>query len=195
MIINNNKDLEPINNGLKTNEILEKKETIKNESIKDKSDDITTKEKKDLIKKIKNLSDLEIKEVFNLIKNKNIDYTSNSNGIFINLKNFDRGFIDEINNYINYCSDNKEVLDNKILYENNLINNFNNNNIDLIYNFKEYENLEGLGCLNNISLKKKKKKELNKFVNILKKYNRIYLNINDNSNTSYELSYDEYLFN
>ena len=185
MIINNNKDLELINNGLKTNEILEKK---------DKKNDITTKEKKDLIKKINNLSDLEMKEVFNLIKNKNIDYTSNSNGIFINLKNFDKDFMDEINNYIIYCSDNKQVLDNKILYENNLINNFNNNNIDLIYNFKEYENLEGIGCLNNISLKKKKKKELNKFVNILKKYNRIYLNINDNTNTSYELSYDKYLF-
>ena len=186
MIINNNKDLEPINNGLKTNEILEKNET---------KNDITTKEKKDLIKKINNLSDLEMKEVFNLIKNKNIDYTSNSNGIFINLKNFDKDFMDEINNYIIYCNDNKQVLDNKILYENNLINNFNNNNIDLIYNFKEYENLEGIGCLNNINLKKKKKKEINKFVNILKKYNRIYLNINDNTNTSYELSYDEYLFN
>ena len=194
MIINNNKDLEPINNGLKTNKILEKNDTT-NETKKDKKNDITTKEKKDLIKKINNLSELEMKEVFNLIKNKNIDYTSNSNGIFINLKNFDKDFMDEINNYIIYCSDNKEVLDNKILYENNLINNFNNNNIDLIYNFKEYENLEGIGCLNNVSLKKKKKKEINKFVNILKKYNRIYLNINDNTNTSYELSYDKYLFN
>ena len=44
-------------------------------------------EKKKLVKDIEKLSRIELEEIFNLLKSRNIEYTSNNNGIFINLKN------------------------------------------------------------------------------------------------------------
>tara|TARA_Y100001970_G_C14243765_1_gene866573 strand:- start:2610 stop:3092 length:483 start_codon:yes stop_codon:yes gene_type:complete len=154
--------------------------------------------KKKLIQNIEKLSKLELKEIFILLKNKNIEYSINKNGIFINLKNFDEELITELQNYVIFCKKNKIFLENNIKNNNNLIKNYNKNNIDLIHNFVEYTNLKNLYVIEKISinLKKKKKKENHmKFINIIKKYNRILLNSTDNELNLNELSYEKYKCN
>ena len=155
-------------------------------------------EKKKLIKNIEKLSKLELKEIFILLKNKNIEYSINKNGIFINLKKFDKELITELQNYVIFCKNNKIFLENNINKNNDLIKNYNKNNIDLIHNFIEYTNLENLNFIEQISinLKRKKKKENHmKFINIIKKYNRILLNTIDNELNLNELSYEKYKCN
>ena len=155
-------------------------------------------EKKRLIQNIEKLSKLELKEVFLLLKNKKIEYSINKNGIFINLKNFDEELIKELQTYVLFCKNNKIFLENNIKTNNNLIKNYNKNNIDLIHNFIEYTNLKNLYVIEKISInfKKKKKKENHmKFINIIKKYNRILLNTTDNELNLNELSYEKYKCN
>ena len=155
-------------------------------------------EKKKLIKNIEKLSKLELKEIFILLKNKNIEYSINKNGIFINLKKFDKELITELQNYVIFCKNNKIFLENNINKNDDLIKNYNKNNIDLIHNFIEYTNLENLNFIEQISinLKRKKKKENHmKFINIIKKYNRILLNTIDNELNLNELSYEKYKCN
>ena len=155
-------------------------------------------EKKNLIKNIETLSKLELKEVFILLKNKNIEYTSNKNGIFINLKNFDKNLINELQEYVTFCKNNKTFLENDIKMNNEIIKNYNKNNIDLIQNFVEYTNLKDIEFIDKINLnyKKRRKKENHmKFINIIKKYNRILLNTNDNELNLNELKREKYKIN
>jgi hypothetical protein len=152
-------------------------------------------EKKKLKENIEKLSKIELKEVFILLKNKNIEYSTNKNGIFVNLKNFDEKLITELQNYVLFCKNNKIYLDKNIENNDNFIKNYNKNNIDLIHNFEEYKNLKNLNFIENISVnfKKKKKSENHmKFINIIKKYNRILLNSTDCELNLNELKYEKY---
>tara|TARA_Y100000385_G_scaffold257936_1_gene285538 strand:+ start:300 stop:773 length:474 start_codon:yes stop_codon:yes gene_type:complete len=150
-------------------------------------------EKKKLVKDIEKLSKIELDEIFNLLKNKNIEYTSNNNGIFINLKNFDKNLITELQNYVLFLQTNKKKLDIDIQNNIDIVKNYNKNNIDLIENFVEYINLKDIDFLDNINLKRKRKKEnYMKFINTKKKYNRILLNINDNELIFNELTREKY---
>lgn len=138
-------------------------------------------EKKKLIENINKLTKLEKNEVFNIIKKYDITYTSNSNGIFVNLQYFTEDIVKDLNNYMLFCKNNKKILEYNDTKNNDMINIYKNSNtIDLIKNFEEYKNLENLKFLEKINFNKKKKVENHqKFMNILKKYNRLYLNIND----------------
>ena len=150
-------------------------------------------EKKKLVKDIEKLSKIELDEIFNLLKNKNIEYTSNNNDIFINLKNFDKNLITELQNYVLFLQTNKKKLDIDIQNNIDIVKNYNKNNIDLIENFVEYINLKDIDFLDNINLKRKRKKEnYMKFINTKKKYNRILLNINDNELIFNELTREKY---
>lgn len=152
-------------------------------------------EKKNLIKNIETLTKLELKEIFILLKNKDIEYTSNKNGIFINLKNFDKDLINELQEYIIFCKNNKTFLENDIKMNNELIKNYNKNNIDLITNFVEYTNLKNIDFIDKINLnfkKRRKKENHTKFINIIKKYNRILLNTNENELNLNELKHEKY---
>ena len=150
-------------------------------------------EKKKLVKDIEKLSKIELDEIFNLLKNKNIEYTSNNNGIFINLKNFDKNLITELQNYVLFLQTNKKKLDIDIQNNIDIVKNYNKNNINLIENFVEYINLKDIDFLDNINLKRKRKKEnYMKFINTKKKYNRILLNINDNELIFNELTREKY---
>ena len=42
------------------------------------------------------------KRIFEILKNKNIEYTKNTNGVFINMSLFTNTIIEEINNYLLY---------------------------------------------------------------------------------------------
>tara|TARA_B100000401_G_scaffold346797_1_gene244618 strand:- start:237 stop:710 length:474 start_codon:yes stop_codon:yes gene_type:complete len=150
-------------------------------------------EKKELVKNIEKLSKIELEEIFNLLNSKNIEYTSNNNGVFINLKNFDKNLVKELQNYVLFLQNNNKKLDIDIKNNIEIVKNYNKNNIDLIENFVEYVNLKDIEFLANINLKRKRKKEnYMKFINTKKKYNRILLNINDNELIFNELTREKY---
>ena len=150
-------------------------------------------EKKELVKNIEKLSKIELEEIFNLLNSKNIEYTSNNNGVFINLKNFDKNLVKELQNYVLFLQNNNKKLDIDIKNNIEIVKNYNKNNIDLIENFVEYVNLKDIEFLANINLKRKRKKEnYMKFINTKKKYNRILLNINDNELIFNELTHEKY---
>ena len=150
-------------------------------------------EKKELVKNIEKLSKIELEEIFNLLNSKNIEYTSNNNGVFINLKNFDKNLVKELQNYVLFLQNNNKKLDIDIKNNIEIVKNYNKNNIDLIENFVEYVNLKDIEFLSNINLKRKRKKEnYMKFINTKKKYNRILLNINDNELIFNELIHEKY---
>lgn len=149
--------------------------------------------KKKLIKNVENLTEIELEEIFLLLKNKKIEYTSNKNGIFINLKNFNETLINELEDYIIFSKNNNKFLENKIKINNEFIKNYNKSNIDLIHNFEEYGNLKNIDFLNKVNLNyKRKKKAENQFLNIIKKYNRILLNVNENDLNLNELKHEKY---
>ncbi len=152
--------------------------------------------KRDLVNKILKLSKIQQNEVFNIIKNEGINYSSNNNGIFINLTKIDIDLISKINVYIDYLKSNQENL-NRIEDYYNTITMYNENEKKLykIVNFDEYINLQNTKFLENIKndLNLKKKKEINsKFINTIKKYQRLlFLNYeHDNLN---DLSKENYL--
>ena len=151
-------------------------------------------EKKKLIENIDKLTKLEKNEVFNIIKKYNITYTSNNNGIFVDLQYFTEDIVKDLNNYMLFCKNNKKILDYNETKNNDMINIYKNSNtIDLIKNFEEYKNLEDLKFLEKINFNKRKKVENHqKFMNILKKYNRLYLNMNDLDYNMNQLSHDKY---
>ena len=152
--------------------------------------------KRELVNKILKLSKIQQNEVFNIIKNEGINYSSNNNGIFINLTKIDIDLISKINVYIDYLKSNQENL-NRIEDYYNTITMYNENEkkIYKIVNFNEYVNLQNTKFLENIKndLNLKKKKEINsKFINTIKKYQRqLFLNYeHDNLN---DLSKENYL--
>lgn len=151
-------------------------------------------EKKKLIENIDKLTKLEKNEVFNIIKKYNITYTSNSNGIFVDLQYFTEEIVKDLNNYMLFCKNNKRILDYNETKNNDMINIYKNSNtIDLIKNFEEYKNLDDLKFLEKINFNKRKKVENHqKFMNILKKYNRLYLNMNDLDYNMNQLTHDKY---
>ena len=73
----------------------------------------TINDKKNLIKDIEYLSKVEHIEIFKIIQKNKIKYTQNDNGIFINLSMLDNNMIGEIQNFVNFCIDNKKTLDKK----------------------------------------------------------------------------------
>lgn len=160
------------------------------------------KKKIDLKKQISDLLPIQQNEIFNIILNKNINYTSNNNGVFINITNMEDTLIDEINNYINYIKNNEERLE-KI--ENKCEDIYNNKSNDIsnvykIINFKEFTDLNKdnipLNKLekikNEMNIKRKKEYHL-KFINTMKKYQRLLCINNDFDNNINELKKMKYL--
>ena len=63
--------------------------------------------KHDLCKTLQNnaikLTPNELSELFKLIKNCNVNYTQNNNGVFLNLNWLSKDNLIKINNYISFC--------------------------------------------------------------------------------------------
>ena len=76
---------------------------------------------KDMKKKIGNLNENEHIEIFYMIKEDGLKYTQNNNGIFVNMKKLDVTTLHKIDNFINFCINNKEILNN----DNKLRNSYN----------------------------------------------------------------------
>ena len=83
--------------------------------------------KKRLIEYSKNLTLLEYKEIFNIIKCNNCQYSSNNNGIFINLSNVDEETVNKIFDFLKFTNQKKKELNEKECYiedfKKNIINN------------------------------------------------------------------------
>jgi Bromodomain extra-terminal - transcription regulation len=76
----------------------------------------TSKQKKNLLERINNLSATEHEEIFNIIhkislSQPDVNFTSNKNGIFFNLSTLNDTIIEEIDKFVNFCHSNKIDLD------------------------------------------------------------------------------------
>ena len=90
-------------------------ELIKNVNTIDINDDIILKKKK-LIEIVNNLTNIEYIEILNIIQNDKCSYSSNSNGVFINLTNVENKTIDKIFNFLKFTKHKKEELQEKEKY-------------------------------------------------------------------------------
>ena len=61
--------------------------------------------------KIELLSENELTEIFKIIKNNNEKYSTNKNGIFINISTLKKTSIQEICNFIYFCENNDKLFD------------------------------------------------------------------------------------
>ena len=153
-------------------------------------------QKKEIINKINTLTNIQQKEIFNIIKRNNINYTFNKNGVFIDITKIDNDLVDEIINYIKFIESNDISL-NKI--ETLCTKYYNNRNTVSdtykIINFIEFQNLDTKRIekiINIINKNKNNKKECHlKFTNTMKKYNRILLN-SETENYINNLDYEDY---
>lgn len=159
---------------------------------------IEYKDKKELVYKINNLLPIQQNEIFNIFKINKFNYTKNNNGIFINITNINDKLLNEINNYINFIGHNQERLETIENTCENIYNNTNDdsNNIYKIINFVEFTNLKNLTNIEKIKndMNSKKKKEYHlKFINTMKKYQRLLYVNNDLDYNVNELSKMDYL--
>ena len=74
---------------------------------------LTYKEKVELQQNIKLLKENEHMEILRILINNNIKFTENNNGIFFNLKTLDNNIINEINVFVNFCINNKDLFKKK----------------------------------------------------------------------------------
>ena len=99
----------------KNNILLNKNEVLKDFDIQDNNDfnieynaNASIKKKKKLLELVKNLSNIEYNEIFNIIQENNCQYSGNNNGIFINLQNVNDEIIDKIFNFLEFIKKKKE---------------------------------------------------------------------------------------
>lgn len=100
---------------------ISKKNIDKNEKLSQEELEININsniilKKKKLIEYSKNLTKLEYNEIFSIIEKDNCDYSSNINGIFINLSNVEENTIDKIFNFLKFTKQKKKELKEKEFY-------------------------------------------------------------------------------
>ena len=109
-------------NVIKSNNILiEENKILQDLSIEDNNDfhieynsniDSIQKKKK-LLESVKNLSNIEYNEIFNILQENNCQYSGNNNGVFINLQNVNDDIIDKIFTFLEFIKKKKEELNDK----------------------------------------------------------------------------------
>ena len=186
----------------KNNILLNKNEVLKDFDIQDNNDfnieynaNASIKKKKKLLESVKNLSNIEYNEIFNIIQENNCQYSGNNNGIFINLQNVSDEIIDKIFNFLEFIKKKKEELNEKDVvlenikkdiqvnetehFDNTKINNAPKNNTvlsdddcdDEKINYDKYlcfSSDEDNDLENKLSLKKKKNKYTGKNAKLMK---------------------------
>ena len=192
-----------IEQDVKKNNILSNKnEVLKDFDIQDNNDfnieynaNASIKKKKKLLESVKNLSNIEYNEIFNIIQENNCQYSGNNNGIFINLQNVSDEIIDKIFNFLEFIKKKKEELNEKDVvlenikkdiqvnetehFDNTKINNAPKNNTvlsdddcdDEKINYDKYlcfSSDEDNDLENKLSLKKKKNKYTGKNAKLMK---------------------------
>lgn len=101
---------ETLNNNLQNNiDINIKNNIIDNKKIYQSKNIIFSNI--ELKKKIELLSEHEVCEIFRIIKNNKEKYSTNNNGIFINLSALKKISIQEISNFLLFCENNNKILE------------------------------------------------------------------------------------
>ena len=186
----------------KNNILTNKNEVLKDFDNQDNNDfnieynaNASIKKKKKLLELVKNLSNIEYNEIFNIIQENNCQYSGNNNGIFINLQNVSDEIIDKIFNFLEFIKKKKEELNEKDVvlenikkdiqvnetehFDNTKINNAPKNNTvlsdddcdDEKINYDKYlcfSSDEDNDLENKLSLKKKKNKYTGKNAKLMK---------------------------
>lgn len=145
--------------------------------------------KHDLCKTIQNnsvkLAPNELSELFKIIKNCNVNYTQNNNGIFLNLNWLSKDNLIKINNYISFCIKSQNEISK---YE--MMKNLLNNTIETTQTEEEKTEANKLSPSDNNTVKQKFSSSM-KFYLLKKKFskqNTLIYNVYDN-----ELKYEDYL--
>ena len=82
---------------------------------------------------IEKCSTIEYQEIYNIIKKSDSNYSKNINGVFIDLQKLDKGVIEQIYNYITFCSKlNKNITEYESIKNEIIQNNFQVSQIDEI---------------------------------------------------------------
>jgi hypothetical protein len=123
------------------------------DSINENTDIIIKKKK--LIEMVNNLTNIEYIEILNIIQNDKCSYSSNSNGVFINLTNIDDKTIDKIFNFLKFTKHKKEELKEKEKYLETFKDNMDipdiDKNINKKFNELNNKNNESIECLSENS--------------------------------------------
>ena len=130
--------------------------------------------KKYILTKINELNNDQYLEIFKIIHKNNIEYTTNSNGVFIDLSNLKKRTLNKIYNYVSYCIKNKKVLKKRLDMIKEEVKNLNNdlNNERSNENSEEKVDQEEYNMTGNKIILKKKKVEYSKTKSkIIKNYN------------------------
>ena len=148
--------------------------------------------KKIIFNEINNLSIIEYKEIYKILKDNDCNYTKNNNGIFINLSKLSDFDIELIYNYIIFSKDSKININNVEEVKNNLyIDNINFKNKNNINNNNNNNNIksENENISNNIIIKNKITSTM-KFYILRKKMYKNQINISKLYEN--ELEYDNF---
>jgi hypothetical protein len=148
--------------------------------------------KKIIFNEINNLSIIEYKEIYKILKDNDCNYTKNNNGIFINLSKLSDFDIELIYNYIIFSKDSKININNVEEVKNNLyIDNINLKNKNNINNNNNNNNIksENENISNNIIIKNKITSTM-KFYILRKKMYKNQINISKLYEN--ELEYDNF---
>ena len=145
--------------------------------------------KHDLCKSIQNnaikLTPNELSELFKLIKNCNVNYTQNNNGVFLNLNWLSKDNLIKINNYISFCIKSQNEISK---YE--MMKNLLNNTIEITQKDEGKTETNKVLPSDNNTVKQKFSSSM-KFYLLKKKFskqNTLIYNIYEN-----ELKYEDYL--
>lgn len=72
--------------------------------------EFSMRNRKLLMQRIQELGVTEHEEIFKLLSERNIEYTRNNNGIFINLSTIPSNVMHELSNFVTYFVDNNQIL-------------------------------------------------------------------------------------
>ena len=86
--------------------------TIENGAKVEASSKYTLSDKKQIMVKIQNLKNKRhYMDIYKIIKENNVTYSQNINGIFINLTNIEDNILDKIIKYLNYLDSRNSEID------------------------------------------------------------------------------------
>lgn len=71
----------------------------------------SSRERKALSEKIRQLGKTEHNELLRMLISRNIPYTQNSNGVFVNMSAIDNDMINEMENFVIFCMENMQELE------------------------------------------------------------------------------------
>jgi hypothetical protein len=82
-----------------------------NEKREESEGPVGLRERKLLMQKVQELGTTEHEEIFKILKMRDVEHSINKNGVFVNLTHMSDDVFHMLNNFVNFCIDNKSTLD------------------------------------------------------------------------------------